>query len=592
MGAMTASGRKINRFQFHGRAAHGPPKFSHTSASTSATFPVTTPVWHGFPKDSNANARRFASAVQAGAAARCCFCKNVVDLPPAMANGSQKSLSSSMARPITTSTSAQAAVSSPSITTRVDGFVPVTPFDQRSVVATIHKFPSLEPLRLERYPANHLNLPIRKDILHRAVVYEGDNTRLGTASTKNRYEVRGSARKIRPQKGSGRARLGDKNSPMLRGGGVAHGPSFRDFSSGLQKKVYDLAWRTALSYRYRKGELFIVDNAIELESPSQRLLNHIFELHERERGRGRSLFVTSESRPLLEQTLDKMDRRRQALTWEEVDVKDLLELSRIVIERRALKLILNGHQSDLTKTKAPFYSFGHGIADQESIPGWKEFRALMLTPEAERGSVRPDAYESVAFSRWQRAESLPAESPEKLTLTISAYELLAETKDLRREQLPTSSSLQHAFRQADERSARLSNQHDVDEAAVEAGIALVAWRENSAQYFELLAQAAEHRRDAYRWKNEEDLALHEENVAGDARTDVAEAEVNLLGAKKELATARAQVCLNKGDEVGARRYEDEAGEFEAQEAAARAELDLAGETAKLEQEVAEGEQKK
>src|SRR5438874_8149445 len=96
---------------------------------------------------------------------------------------------------------------------------------------------TLEPVRFDWYHAKHLHLPMRRDILHRAVVFEGDATRQGTASTKWRKDVHGSGRKIRPQKGSGRARLGDKKSPMLRGGGVAFGPHPRDFSTGLQRKV-------------------------------------------------------------------------------------------------------------------------------------------------------------------------------------------------------------------------------------------------------------------------------------------------------------------------------------------------------------------
>ena len=52
------------------------------------------------------------------------------------------------------------------------------------VLTTIYNFPTMEPLRFETYPANHLHLPLRKDILHRAVVFEGDATRQGTASTK------------------------------------------------------------------------------------------------------------------------------------------------------------------------------------------------------------------------------------------------------------------------------------------------------------------------------------------------------------------------------------------------------------------------
>src|SRR5579863_1203709 len=70
---------------------------------------------------------------------------------------------------------------------------------------------------------------IRRDILHLCVVHHLDSLRQGSANTKTRGEVRGSGRKIRRQKGSGKARLGDGQSPMLRGGGVAFGPKPRDF---------------------------------------------------------------------------------------------------------------------------------------------------------------------------------------------------------------------------------------------------------------------------------------------------------------------------------------------------------------------------
>ena len=140
-------------------------------------------------------------------------------------------------------------------------YTPFTPSAMRrppppvhEVTTTVYSFPEFEPLRFAQYPENHLYLPLRKDILQRAIIFEADNARQGTASTKWRSEVHGSGKKIRPQKGQGMARLGDKKSPMLRGGGVAFGPKPRDFSTKLPRKIYDLAWRTALSYRYRRGE--------------------------------------------------------------------------------------------------------------------------------------------------------------------------------------------------------------------------------------------------------------------------------------------------------------------------------------------------
>ncbi|KAF2502444.1 ribosomal protein L4 [Lophium mytilinum] len=228
------------------------------------------------------------------------------------------------------------------------------PIGPQAVTATIFSFPALEPLRFEYYPANYLYLPTRRDILHRAIVYEGDMTRLGTASTKWREEVHGSTRKVRPQKGSGKARLGDKKSPMLRGGGVAFGPKPRDFSTKLPRKVYDLAWRTALSYRYRKGELIIVDESLEMEDYSTGYAREVFEAHQWGRPHGRSLLVTEgarHERQNLFRALDGMGEEGRALPWEDVDVKDLLEMGRIVVERGALARILEAHQTDLTKTK-------------------------------------------------------------------------------------------------------------------------------------------------------------------------------------------------------------------------------------------------
>ena len=99
------------------------------------------------------------------------------------------------------------------------------------------------------------NHPIRRDIIHLCVVHYRDSLRQGSANTKTRSEVRGSGRKIRPQKGSGRARLGDGQSPMLRGGGIAFGPKPRDFSTKLPRKVIEMGMRVALSAKLKEQRL-------------------------------------------------------------------------------------------------------------------------------------------------------------------------------------------------------------------------------------------------------------------------------------------------------------------------------------------------
>ena len=226
------------------------------------------------------------------------------------------------------------------------------------VLATVYSFPEMEPLRFTHYPANQLHLPLRRDILHRAVIYEASVHRgMRTANTKWRSEVHGSNRKIRPQKGSGKARLGDKKSPMLRGGGVAFGPHPRDMSTKLPRKIYDLAWRTALSYRYRRGELIVVQKVEDLETDNSWLIESIMEQHGWGRKDGKSLLVTRRVMPKLFAALNgskggQPGALQHGIVKEEadIDVKDLLEMGRVVIEKRSLDSILREHSSDLNMT--------------------------------------------------------------------------------------------------------------------------------------------------------------------------------------------------------------------------------------------------
>ncbi|KAK1913968.1 hypothetical protein P3342_007214 [Pyrenophora teres f. teres] len=497
-----------------------------------------------------------------------------------------KSLCTPTARSITTSAPSKATVSDIRIKTikPAPGYVPVTPFEHQTVLATIHQFPSLEPLRFEQYPANHLNLPTRRDILHRAVVYEGDATRLGTASTKTRHEVHGSRRKVRPQKGTGHARLGDRMSPMLRGGGVAFGPKPRDFASELPKKVYDLAFRTALSYRFRKGELIIVDNAMELESPSTRLLADIFRYHEKLRGRGRSLMVTLEERPLLEQALLDMDRRKQAILWDQVDVKYLLELSRVIIERDALHNILLSHEEDLThKAIQPWHK---GLvrslppSNLESTIGWEEFRQLSLAKPEEKEVTRIEVYGSAAAARYGYAESLP-QGPKRTEITLSAYELLTEAKKLefaKKTGLTFTDYIQDTNTDDFPRVKALDHQISIKNDLVDQNAEtnrllaekyLVDVRELELQKLQLLGEASllaaqifEQLRDTLELMGETDRAEEMLEEARRERTSIDEIELQTLEGRVELSKQLVTVASMQGDFV---RHEKMQQEVEARE---------------------------
>ena len=95
--------------------------------------------------------------------------------------------------------------------------------------------------------------------------------RAGTACTKGKGEVAGSNKKPWKQKGTGNARAGFRQSPVWRGGGVAHGPKPRDFETKLNKKVWKLAFARALSDKIVAGDVIVVDE-FKFEAPKTKLM--------------------------------------------------------------------------------------------------------------------------------------------------------------------------------------------------------------------------------------------------------------------------------------------------------------------------------
>ncbi|MFQ3619827.1 MAG: 50S ribosomal protein L4, partial [Spirochaetales bacterium] len=86
------------------------------------------------------------------------------------------------------------------------------------------------------------------------------NSRVGTASTKTRAEVKGSSRKPWRQKGTGRARAGRRRSPLWVGGGIIFGPKPRDYSFALPKKVKQAAYRSLFSLKVKENRIKIVED--------------------------------------------------------------------------------------------------------------------------------------------------------------------------------------------------------------------------------------------------------------------------------------------------------------------------------------------
>jgi len=117
-------------------------------------------------------------------------------------------------------------------------------------------------------------LPFNEAIVHQAMVRQLANRRQGTASAKMRGEVRGSTRKLYSQKHTGRARRGDKKSPLLRGGGVVFGPKPRTYQQSLPKKMRRLALKCLLSAKIREGNIKLVQE-LNLEKPKTKEMINI-----------------------------------------------------------------------------------------------------------------------------------------------------------------------------------------------------------------------------------------------------------------------------------------------------------------------------
>lgn len=114
-------------------------------------------------------------------------------------------------------------------------------------------------------PDNLFNTEVNRTVLYEVIKMYLANQRQGTASTKERSEVRGSTRKLYRQKGTGRARAGSKKSPIRVGGGVAFGPKPKDWYKKIPKKKKRIALTSALSSR--KEHISIIED-IDITSAS------------------------------------------------------------------------------------------------------------------------------------------------------------------------------------------------------------------------------------------------------------------------------------------------------------------------------------
>jgi len=166
---------------------------------------------------------------------------------------------------------------------------------------------------------------INEAVLYEVVRMQMAARRSGTASTKERSEVRGGGRKPWRQKGTGRARAGTIRSPLWRGGGTVFGPHPRSYAYKVPKKVRRLALISALSLKFKDERLLILR-----EFPMDEIKTKRFKAIMDRLGLKQALVVIDKSYPNLEKSSRNV-KDIKVIRSEGLNVRDLLRYDHLVL---------------------------------------------------------------------------------------------------------------------------------------------------------------------------------------------------------------------------------------------------------------------
>ena len=181
------------------------------------------------------------------------------------------------------------------------------------------------------------------DLVHRAVVRQLANARLGTASTLTRAEVAGGGRKPYKQKGTGRARQGSIRTPLRPGGGVVFGPKPRSYTLGMNRKERRLALRTALMSR--SADLVVVKGFAEgLSAPKTKEI--IAGLARLGIAEGAKVLVVLDSPSDVVRLSVRNLEKVKLIAADQLNVFDLLHASSLVVSDEALAKIQEVYGDD------------------------------------------------------------------------------------------------------------------------------------------------------------------------------------------------------------------------------------------------------
>ena len=159
------------------------------------------------------------------------------------------------------------------------------------------------------------------------------NKRQGTHKTKERGEVVGSTRKIKKQKGTGGARAGSVRSPLFKGGGRVFGPRPKDYGFKINKKLKQLAKKSALTYKAQKGGIAILEDFVFDQPKTKAYVEMLNRLQLEEK---KTVFVL----PAVDKNIILASRnisRAKVMLVDQINTLDVLHAHKLLISETALE---------------------------------------------------------------------------------------------------------------------------------------------------------------------------------------------------------------------------------------------------------------
>ena len=175
---------------------------------------------------------------------------------------------------------------------------------------------------------------INTTVVHQVVKALLAGRRQGTACTKNKALVSGGGKKPFKQKGTGRARQGSTRSPLMPGGGTVCGPTPRDYTQKVNKKMMNIAVHSVLADKYQAGKLFVVDT-IESNGKTK-------DLHKvlSSKNLNSNLIVTDKTDSMALRAAKNLEKSK-AMSVEGFSVYEAIKFENLIIEKAAFEKLLN-----------------------------------------------------------------------------------------------------------------------------------------------------------------------------------------------------------------------------------------------------------